>query len=231
MQYVKILLLFLFLFVFVIPAASQEMIRVETPAVGKTFTVELKSSSVYAVDPFPYRLTDTPEAEIINRGCFSSLNPGSYDEVYAHSFFETISSRCILQLRVTARGKKTNVMTFVRARKYVDIKVTNEWQKVKLGKGTYAKLANFDVIARIDMSRSSKGCHTAENGGIYNNLKGMQTYSIREKGKLIQILNGDTAWYRILTKSCTMWIRAHDGKTGTLTLLKFSNKAIKPPKF
>ena len=231
MRIVKILSLFSFFFGLILPAAAQEMIRVETPAVGEKFTVELKSSSIYAVDPFPYRLTDTPEAEIINRGCFSSLNPGSYDEVYAHSFFETISSRCILQFRVTARGKKTNVMTFVRARKFVQIDVTNEWQKVKLGKGTYAKLANFDVRAGIDMDRSSKGCHTAENKGIYHNQKGMHTHSIRVKGKLIKVLEGDTAWYRILSKSCTMWIRAHDGKTGTLTLLKFSNKPIKPPKF
>ncbi len=231
MKIVKVILLFVFFFGLALPAAAQEMIRVETPAVGEKFTVELKSSSVYAVDPFPYRLTDTPEAEIINRGCFSSLNPGSYDEVYAHSFFETISSRCILQFRVTARGKKTNVMTFVRARKFVQIDVTNEWQKVKLGKGTYTHMGDFEVAARIDMDRSSKGCHTAENGGIYHNLKGMHTYSIREKGKLIKVLDGDTAWYRILTKSCTMWIRAHDGQTGTLTLLKLSSKAIKPPKF
>lgn len=165
----KIIVALICLLLFVLPAAAQNMIRVETPAVGETFTVEFKSSSVYAVDPFPYRRTDTPEADIINRGCFSSFNSGSYAEVSAHSFFETISSRCILRFRVTARGKKTNVMTFVRARKFIQIDVTNEWQKVKLGKGTYTHAGSLDVVARIDMDRSSKGCHTAENRGIYNN--------------------------------------------------------------
>ncbi len=231
MRILKVVSVFSILFTLILPGAAQEMIRVETPAVGETFTVEFKSSSVYAVDPFPYRRTDTPEADIINRGCFSSFNSGSYAEVSAHSFFETISSRCILRFRVTALGKKTNVMTFVRARKFIQIDVTNEWQKVKLGKGTYTHAGSLDVAVRIDMDRSSKGCHTAENRGIYHNLKGMHTYSIREKGKLIKVLDGDTAWYRILTKSCTMWLRAHDGQTGALTLLKLSSKAIKPPKF
>ncbi len=230
MKIIKVVFGFLFFFGLALPAAAQKIIRVETPAVGETFTVKLKGSSIYAVDPFPYRLTDTPEAEIINRGCFSSLNPGHYAEVYAHSFFNTISSGCALQLRVTARGNKTNVMTFVRASKPIKIKVINEWQKVKLGKGTYTLVPNFDVVAEIDMGRSSKGCHTAENGGIYHNLKGMASYKVREKGQLISILAGDTAWYRILSKSCAMWLRAHDGNTGTLTLLKLSSKAIKPPK-
>lgn len=231
MRNTKIVAAIFCLLLFALPAAAQKIIRVETPALGETFTVKLKGSSIYAVDPFPYRLTDTPEAEIINRGCFSSINSGSYDEVYAHSFFSTISSGCALQLRVTARGKKTNVMTFIRASKPIKIKVTNEWQKVKLGKGTYTHAGSLDVAARIDMDRYSKGCRSAENGGIYHNLKGMATYKVREKGQLISILDGDTAWYRILSKSCTMWLRAHDGQTGTLTLLKLSSKAIKPPKF
>ncbi len=231
MRIVKILLLFSFFFGLTLPAAAQQIIRVDTPAVGEIFTVKFKSSSIYAVDPFPYRRGDTPEAEIINRACMSSLNPGSYDAVYAHSFFSTISSGCALQFRFTARGNKTNVMTFVRARKPIKIDVTNEWQQVKLGKGTYTHIGGFGVVARIDMDRSSKGCHTAETRGVYHNQKGIADYLAREKGQLVSVLDGATAWYRILSKSCTMWLRAYDGKTGALTLLKLSGKAIKPPKF
>lgn len=117
-----------------------------------------------------------------------------------------------------------------RARKFVKIKVTNDWRKVKLGKGTYTLMLEPSVMARIDMDRSSKGCRTAHNGLENSSQKGIASYSEKQDGENISILAGGMTWYRILSKSCTMWLRAHEGKTGALTLLKLSSKAIKPPK-
>ncbi len=232
MRIVKYLLLFLFIYGLVLPASAQDIIRLEMPKYAETFTVKLKSNSLYAIDPFPYDFGSTPEAMIISGICASNwTDDAPHNNILrSHTVIRTITSGCIVKLTPNKLGKKTDVFTLVRARKATQFKVTHEWQKVKLGKGTYTLMINPSVMARIDMDRSSKGCRTAHNGLKDSNHKGIASFSKTQDGEEISILAGAMTWYRILSKSCTMWLRAHEGKTGTLTLLKLSSKAIKPPK-
>ncbi len=208
------------------PTLAQNKVRVEAQAIGDTFTIDLKSSSIYVVDPFPYEWYATPEAEISEGACIWSADVRPLDRLSAHTAFRTLTSGCTIVIKISKLGKATNSITLLRSRKHIQIALTNEWQKVKLGKGTYTQLFSPGVFAEIDRGRYSDGCNQAVDGG---RLRGISSYIDATQGERVSILAGDTAWYRILTKPCTTWMRAHDGQTGTLTLLKLSSKAIWPP--
>ncbi len=227
MRNATFILVVLLLCLCVAPTVAQNKIRVKARAVGDTFTIDLKSNSIYIVDPFPFEWYATPEAEITEGTCIWSADERPLDRLSAHRAFRTLTSGCIIQIKVAKLGKATNDITFLRSRKHITIALTNEWQKVKLGKGTYTQLYSPGVFAEIDRDRYSSGCDQAVDGG---RLRGISSYIDATQGERVSILAGDTAWYRILTKACTTWMRAHDGQTGTLTLLKLSNKAIWPPK-
>lgn len=233
MRILKVVSVFSILFTLILPAAAQDITRLKMSNLGEDFIVELKSNSVYAVDPFPYDFGSTPEAMIVDGLCASSLNSSSAKRLMSHTYFETFSSRCVLKLRALVQGRKTHVFTLIRARKAIQIDLSENWQKVKLGRGTYTLVPNFDAVAEIAIAESSKGdgCRTAHNGVKNPKRKGIASFSEMEDGEEISIIAGSTTWYRILSKPCTMKMRAHDGQTGTLTLLKLSSKAINPPKF
>ncbi len=221
-------LAFLLIFSFALAAQANDIIRVKVPPVGETFIIKLKSSSIYTVNPFETIIM--PEAEIIGGGsCIDSFKRRSPDRVAFNTQFETISSGCAIMLRVTERDLSrggTDVISFIRARKFIKIDVTNKWRKVKLGRGSYAILGTSWAAAEIDLDKSSEGCRKAHNGG--NSDHGSGIASIITSGD-VAVLEGNASWYRILPEPCTMRLRAYDGKTGTITLMKLSNKAILPP--
>ncbi len=113
MRIVKILLLFSFLFGLTLPAAAQDIIRLKMPKYAETFIVELKSNSIYAIDPFPYDSGSTPEAMIIGGVCAWHKNEDypNNNILRSHNQIQTLTSGCIVKMTPYVLGKKTDVMT------------------------------------------------------------------------------------------------------------------------
>ncbi len=216
--------LVLFLLLFSLPALAQDLKRIDVPDEGQTFTVNLKSDSLYIVDPFEPSVT--PETELVE-SCAGIVNLDKVNSntVSYNTQLRTPSKgkRCALKLRVTEIKDGERTMTFIRVRKKVEIKVTNKWQKKKLGRGSYAILwGGPEVHAELDMDRSSPGCQKAHDGNI-------ETYGIagyQHQGKAI--LDSSESWYRILPQQCKLWFRGLNGTKGKITLLKLSDKTIWP---
>ncbi len=224
MQRAKLAPIVLFLFLFTLPALAQDLKRIDVPDVGQTFTVNLKSDSLYIVDPFDPSVT--PETELV-ASCAGIVNLDKVkpNTVSYNTQLRTPSKgkRCAMKLRVTEIKDGNRTMTFIRVRKELEIKVTGDWQKKKLGKGSYAiRWGGPEVHAELDLDRSSAGCPKAHDGNI-------ETYGIegyQHKGKAV--LDSSDAWYRILPQQCKLWYRGLNGSKGKITLLKLSDKTIWP---
>ena len=216
----------LILLCFSIVAQAKDVRRVKVPAVGETFTVKLKPNSVYVVDPF--ETVATPAAEIVE-GCISSLGGSLPNVIEFGTQFRTLvaGSGCSLKLRVIDNNPTTNVMSFMLVRDRIEIDVTGDWKKVKLGKGSYAIFQDPKRVAiELDLENSSAGCREVHDGDKNEANRAYGIEQDKRNGKAI--IENRGSWYRILPKRCNLRLRAFDGKTGKLTLFKFANKAILP---
>ncbi len=224
MKRAALAVLVLFILLFTLPALAQDLKRIDVPDEGQTFTVNLKSDSFYIVDPFEPSVT--PETKLVE-SCSGLVN---LDKVKPKTVSYNTQlrtpekgKRCALQLRVTEIKDGNRTMTFIRVRKEVEIKVTSDWQKKKLGRGSYAILwGKSEVHAELDLDRSSAGCSKAHDGNI--ETYGIEGYEYQGKA----ILDSSDAWYRILPQQCKLWYRGLNGSKGKITLLKLSDKTIWP---
>lgn len=203
---------------------------------GEPFTFNLKKNSTYIVNPFPD--LEMPEAKIISGGnCI--YNAGPFPEAMEYySMFQTNSRNCKMTLSVVWDGNgSSGLMTLIRVNKIINIDLTSEWQRVTMGKGTYAVWARNPLMV-AEIADQTGGCREAHDGRnnrlglanpVYTHTNEDNTAiegAVQEKRTGI---NSWTSWFRILPKRCKVKMRSilnGNGQSGRLTLLKLSGKPI-----